>query len=232
METVTKRLYEGMFLIDSAQAAADWEGTLSMISTILERADAEVVAMRKWQERKLAFDIDHKTRGTYILCYFKADSQRIAGIEKDVLLSENVMRVLVLGTDKRPASMLKRDISGEPEVKAEAPKAPTPTPAAEAPKAPAPTPAAEGPATETPAEATPAQTETTPEEATAPVEPVPVPEETAPAETAAAPEEAGQAEAEQVAEVEAPQEEKAPEPEAADAPAEEGDAEDAEKVAE
>ena len=59
METVAKRLYEGMFLVDSAQATADWEGTLSVINTILQRADAEVVSLRKWQERKLAYDIDH-----------------------------------------------------------------------------------------------------------------------------------------------------------------------------
>ena len=117
METVAKRLYEAMFLVDSAQAAADWEGTLSVINNILQRADAEVVSMRKWQERKLAYDIDRKTRGTYILCYFKADGRRIRGIEKDVQLSEKVMRVLVLTTEKRPADMLERDITGAPEEK-------------------------------------------------------------------------------------------------------------------
>lgn len=133
METVAKRLYEGMFLVDSAQAAADWDGTLSVINTILKRADAEVVSMEKWQERKLAYDIDHKTRGTYILCYFKADGVRIAGIEKDVQLSEKVMRVLVLGTEKRPPEMIERDIKGELEEKpvepAAASEAKTPAPA-------------------------------------------------------------------------------------------------------
>jgi small subunit ribosomal protein S6 len=120
-----------MFLVDSAQAAADWEGTLSVIETILKRADAEVVSMQKWQERKLAYDIDHKTRGTYILSYFKADGPRIAGIEKDVLLSEKVMRVLVLGTEKRPAEMIERDIKGEPAektVESTAPPAPAKEP--------------------------------------------------------------------------------------------------------
>ena len=117
METVAKRLYEAMFLVDSAQAAADWDGTLAVVNNILQRADAEVVAMRKWQERKLAYDIDRTTRGTYILCYFRADGRRISGIEKDVHLSEKVMRVLVLTTEKRPAEMIERDISGEPEEK-------------------------------------------------------------------------------------------------------------------
>ena len=119
MKTVTKRLYEGMFLVDSAEAAADWEGTLSFIGNILQRADAEVVSMRKWQERKLAYEIDHKTRGTYILCYFNASGERIAGIEKDVLLSEKVMRVLILGTEKRPPEMIETDIKGDSEGKTE-----------------------------------------------------------------------------------------------------------------
>lgn len=134
METVAKRLYEAMFLVDSAQAAADWEGTLSVINNILQRADAEVVSMRKWQERKLAYDIDRKARGTYILCYFKVDGRRIRGIEKDVQLSEKVMRVLVLTTEKRPADMIERDIAGQPEEKPAEPSSeaaePRPRPAA------------------------------------------------------------------------------------------------------
>jgi small subunit ribosomal protein S6 len=111
-----KRLYEGMFLVDSALATADWEGTLAFVENILKRADAEIVAIRKWGERKLAYDIEHKSRGTYILAYFKAEGPRIAGIEKDVLLSEKVMRCLILGTEKRPPEMIEADIKGLPRV--------------------------------------------------------------------------------------------------------------------
>ena len=109
-----KRLYEGMFLVDSALATADWEGTLGVVENILKRADAEVVAIRKWGERKLAYDVDHKSRGTYILSYFKADGRRVAGIEKDVQLSEKIIRVLILGTEKRPPELIERDIAGVP----------------------------------------------------------------------------------------------------------------------
>jgi small subunit ribosomal protein S6 len=114
-----KRLYEGMFLVDSALATADWEGTLAFVENILKRAEAEVVAIRKWGERKLAYDIEHKSRGTYILAYFKADGRRIAGIEKDVVLSEKIMRVLILGTEKRPPELIEADIKGEPRIEPE-----------------------------------------------------------------------------------------------------------------
>jgi hypothetical protein len=39
-QMAAKRLYEGMFLVDSALATADWDGTLAMIENILKRADA------------------------------------------------------------------------------------------------------------------------------------------------------------------------------------------------
>ncbi len=112
METVTKKLYEAMFLVDSAQAAADWEGSIAAIETVFKRADAEVVSLKKWDERKLAYDIDHKSRGTYLLAYFKVDGTKIAGIEKDVLLSEKIIRVLVLTTEGRPEDMIDNDIQG------------------------------------------------------------------------------------------------------------------------
>ena len=99
MKTVAKKLYEAMFLIDPALAAQDWDGVNQTIRTILERAEAEIVSMRKWDERKLAYNIRGRSRGTYILCYFRAGGDRIQEIERDVRLSERIMRVLVLNAE-------------------------------------------------------------------------------------------------------------------------------------
>ena len=99
METMVKKLYEGMFLVDSAEAASDWEGVLETITTILSRAEAEVVSIKKWDERKLAYDIDGKSRGTYILSYFRAEGSKISGMERDVRLNERIMRALILNAE-------------------------------------------------------------------------------------------------------------------------------------
>lgn len=96
-----KKLYEAMFLVDSAQAASDWDGIIGAIETILKRAEAEIVSMKKWDERRLAYDIQKKGRGTYILCYFRADGQKISAIERDVKLTERIMRVLILSAETR-----------------------------------------------------------------------------------------------------------------------------------
>jgi len=121
LETMAeKKLYEGMFLVDSAKAASDWDGINAAINKILERADAEIVSMRKWDDRRLAYPIRGTSRGTYMLCYFKAEGQKIQGIEKDVQLSENIIRVLILSTDQ----MTKEDIEKDtPATKVEKEKA-------------------------------------------------------------------------------------------------------------
>ncbi len=100
METVTKRrLYEAMFLVDSGDAGSDWDGIIADIKKMLKRAEVEVVSIRKWDDRRLAYDIRGKSRGTYILCYFRSNGQKNDEIEKAVQLSDRFIRVLILNTD-------------------------------------------------------------------------------------------------------------------------------------
>jgi small subunit ribosomal protein S6 len=100
-----------MFLVDSALATADWEGVVSTIRTILERAEAEIVSLRKWDERKLVYDISGKSRGTYILSYFMAEGNRIRDIERDVQLSEKIMRALILNTEQMTPEDIEKETS-------------------------------------------------------------------------------------------------------------------------
>ena len=99
LETKTKRLYEALFLVDSGEAAADWQGINEHISKILQRNDAEIIDIRKWDERTLAYEIQGRRRGTYILVYFNAEGNRISAIERDTQLSERIMRALILRGD-------------------------------------------------------------------------------------------------------------------------------------
>jgi small subunit ribosomal protein S6 len=98
--TIGKRVYEALFLVDTAMAAADWDGTLKVIETVLSRGEAEIISMRKWDERKLAYDIDGKGRGTYILAYFRMDTSKVTVVERAIRLSEKIMRVMILRTDR------------------------------------------------------------------------------------------------------------------------------------
>lgn len=103
------KLYEAMFLVDSAEASADWDGIITAIKNILKKAKAEIVSIKKWDDRKLAYEINGHTRGTYILCYFRAEGRRLREIERNVQLSERIMRVLILRAEHKQAEDIEKD---------------------------------------------------------------------------------------------------------------------------
>gem|GEM_PF-344518 len=87
--------YEGMFLFDTS-VVHEWPGIEEEVKRLLGRIDAELEVCLKFDDRRLAYDINKRKRGTLVLAYFKSDPQRIGELERDVRLSEQVLRVLVL----------------------------------------------------------------------------------------------------------------------------------------
>ena len=97
-EFSTLNQYEAMFLFDPTFATS-FENCEGEIKRIMARAEAEIVFCRKWDERRLTYKIKGRKRGAYVLVYFNAPPGKIASLERDVLLSENVLRVLILRAD-------------------------------------------------------------------------------------------------------------------------------------
>jgi small subunit ribosomal protein S6 len=86
--------YEAMFLFDPT-FASDFGAVKAEIERLLARAEAEIVFLEKWEERKLAYEIKGRKRGLYVLTYFKCDGAKIAPLERDARLSEPILRILV-----------------------------------------------------------------------------------------------------------------------------------------
>ena len=163
--------YEAMFLVDAGQASLD--AAKEPVERVLARGEAEVLSLKVWDERKLAYEIKGRRRGLYMISYFKMDTANVIKLERDCQLSEDILRVLVIRKDA-----LTDEVIAAPTPAEQTPDAPAEAPVnAEATAAPA-----EAASVEAPVEAVPATEE-------APAEAAPVTEE-APAEAAPATEEA------------------------------------------
>jgi small subunit ribosomal protein S6 len=92
-------LYEGLFLLNQQSASADFGGTVDFVRQVFQRAEAELLVLRKWDERKLAYEVKGQKRGVYLLAYFRARGTQIANIERDCNLSEQILRALILKAD-------------------------------------------------------------------------------------------------------------------------------------
>ncbi len=90
--------YEAMFLFDPA-AGSSLEAVQTEVDRLMTRAEAEVIVTRRLEDRRLAYEIDGRKRGLYVLTYFRADGPKIGPLERDIRLSEPILRALILRAD-------------------------------------------------------------------------------------------------------------------------------------
>ncbi len=98
MSEIRINVYEGLFLFPQSQTA-DLQGALDQLQEILKRAKAEILSLRKWEERRLAYEIKGNKRGLYFLVYFRVRADALVGIERDCNLSELLLRFMIVRAD-------------------------------------------------------------------------------------------------------------------------------------
>ena len=145
--------YEVMYVIDPALEDSARTELINRFSDLVKKNGGEVDRVDEWGKRRLAYAIQYKTEGYYVLMYIKAPADLPREIERNMQISDSVLRYLTVRYEgELPAKR-------EP-LKPYAPREAAPAeaqPAAEAPAAEAPVaeaqPAAEAPVAEAPAEA-------------------------------------------------------------------------------
>ncbi len=93
--------YECMFLLDANKVAGDVPGAAKQLESTLEKHNAEVLASRPWDERRLTYPIKGHKKGLYYLTYFRTEGKNLVEIERDFALNEMVLRSLTLRVDPK-----------------------------------------------------------------------------------------------------------------------------------
>lgn len=88
--------YECMFILDSGRFAANPNKATNQLMKLFERAKAEVVAHRPWQDGKLAYPVEGHRKGLHYLVYFKMDGSQVAEFRRLCKLNDMVLRHLLL----------------------------------------------------------------------------------------------------------------------------------------
>lgn len=111
------RTYEGMFLFPQS-ATANLQAAVDHVKEILDRCGATIVSFRKWDDRRLAYEIDGNKRGVYFLAYFTAPTTTLAEIERRCNLSEELLRTMVTSAEHIPDEIIEAN-EGQADLAAE-----------------------------------------------------------------------------------------------------------------
>jgi small subunit ribosomal protein S6 len=96
-----QNVYECMFLLDTNKVAGDVANIESQLLSLVQKHNAEPLAHRPWDERRLAYAINKHKKGLYYLMYLRTDGKNLAGIEHDIALNETIIRSMILKIDPK-----------------------------------------------------------------------------------------------------------------------------------
>lgn len=92
--------YELMFIIDPTLEDEKKEATVETVKGIIE-ADGTVGEVDVWGLRKLAYPIQKKNEGYYVVVTFQASPELPKELDRRLRISEVVMRHLIINKDER-----------------------------------------------------------------------------------------------------------------------------------
>lgn len=96
------RQYELVVIISPDVADEEVPDTLDrLVRRPVESRGGEVQEVKHWGRRKLAYPIQKHLEGNYVLTHFQIDPQRTKELEQGLLISEEVIRHLLIRLDER-----------------------------------------------------------------------------------------------------------------------------------
>ncbi|MDD6043906.1 MAG: 30S ribosomal protein S6 [Eubacteriaceae bacterium] len=87
--------YELMFIINPTLEDAKKEAEIEKVKAIIE-ADGEVEKVDAWGMRKLAYPIEKKNEGYYVVVEFKASTELPKELDRKLRISDDVMRHIII----------------------------------------------------------------------------------------------------------------------------------------
>jgi small subunit ribosomal protein S6 len=100
MDTLTRH-YETTFIINATLDDAQTEAVIARVQDILVKNEGSVTAVEKWGRKRLAFPIQKKNNGFYVVLLFSAKGDAVAKLERHYQLDENIMRFLTVQLDAK-----------------------------------------------------------------------------------------------------------------------------------
>ncbi|WP_410208706.1 30S ribosomal protein S6 [Fusobacterium sp.] len=88
--------YELMFIINPTVLEEGRDAVIEKVTGVLTAAGANVEKSEKWGERKLAYPINKKKTGFYVLTTFEVDGTVLADVEAKLNIMEDVLRYIVV----------------------------------------------------------------------------------------------------------------------------------------
>lgn len=92
-----EHIYELMFIIDPD---LDEEARKNVIERVKGEIKGEVLSVEEWEKRKLAYKINRKEEGYYVVMLFRTTGDTLLELDQFLKLQEEILRHMIVRKTK------------------------------------------------------------------------------------------------------------------------------------
>ncbi len=102
--------YENTVIIEPTLSEDDIEAVSEKIKKVITDGGGEILKEERWGKRKLAYELNKRTQGYYILYTFKAPPAVISKLENFFLVYDPVFKFMVIKLEKKQINDLLQEL--------------------------------------------------------------------------------------------------------------------------
>ena len=93
------KAYETLFVISPELSEEDTKATVEKFTNLISQ-HGEIEECNEWGKRKLAYPIDYKTEGYYVLVNFRSEPDFPSELERIFNITDNILRSIVVSKEE------------------------------------------------------------------------------------------------------------------------------------
>jgi small subunit ribosomal protein S6 len=113
--------YETLFIVDPEIGDGEIDKTIEIVQDVITSGGGTILKIDKWGRRQLAYEIQKKRDGFYVLMYFQAPTEVLLELNRRYKLTDTILRNLVLQLGKEQVADLLQSIESAKSLEADEP---------------------------------------------------------------------------------------------------------------
>jgi small subunit ribosomal protein S6 len=105
------RTYETIIIIDSLLKPEDIDSTITKYERFISANGGKVESLDRWGKRRLAYEINKRQYGFYVLIRFEGPSAMIKQLDREYRLNESLLRTKIIRLDEKALKTLSSQIA-------------------------------------------------------------------------------------------------------------------------
>jgi len=94
-------IYEEIMILDPGLDDKGVEDTVQKVRDIIIRGGGEILKTESWGIKKLAYELNKREKGYYILFLFKSPPSIISELERHARVTEQIVKIMVVKLQKK-----------------------------------------------------------------------------------------------------------------------------------